>query len=102
MENSQLFAELKCPATQELVKLQDYATLKSVIVASSALSKVLVAIKSKHSDGTSAALHAALEKFNAIVKHFKDWKQCAHIECNESFIIKIFSEGRGCEMRVLD
>lgn len=72
MASTQLFSDLTCEVVKDLLKLQDFASFRSLISGVTSLSKVLVAIKSKHSDGTSASLKTAVDEFSKAVDHVKD------------------------------
>ena len=73
MGASELFPELACKATLDLAVLQDYAPLKSLMISTGTLSKVLVAIKSKTGDGSSTSLNKAVDEFKKAAKKLEDY-----------------------------
>jgi hypothetical protein len=74
MTSTQLISELTCKSVHDLIKLQDFATLKAVMFSSRALSKALVTIKSQTGDdsGNTSALNTALSTCTTAVKNFED------------------------------
>ena len=83
MSSSHLFSELECHEVADLLKLQDFSTLRSLLASISSLSKVLVALKSKSSDGNLTVLHGAINQFTNAVGCLEDRIYTEFIVCSE-------------------
>ncbi len=72
MASENLFSEVLCKGVGDMFKYQDFNPMKTFTNSIANLSKVLVGIKSKNSEGTSSALNTALDKFDGAVNQFRD------------------------------